>query len=201
MSEQEHRSDGSLVPAGRRDLASIVGTNPLVSRGLADLALGYSLAVSGAISPVPQDASFYYNRGITRWEEYEWEEAINDFDEAIRLDPQNALYYNARGLAWLCRDPRTTLYARSDDWLDTEAYNKAFRDFDNAIRLDPQNALLYNTRGIAWLHKTDDNYDSLPKRLVPLQSRRRSGSKTRPLRGRLLLLRGHQRLLRGHQGL
>ena len=33
-----NRNDGSLVTAQRRDMAPIVSTNPLVSRGLADLA-------------------------------------------------------------------------------------------------------------------------------------------------------------------
>src|SRR5437867_12511026 len=37
MSDQDKPNDGSLVPAGRRDLAPVAAANPLVSRGLADL--------------------------------------------------------------------------------------------------------------------------------------------------------------------
>jgi hypothetical protein len=38
MSDHNNGNDGSLVPTGRRDLAPVAPTNPLVSRGLADLA-------------------------------------------------------------------------------------------------------------------------------------------------------------------
>jgi hypothetical protein len=38
MRDQDNPNDGSLVPAGRTDLAPIVSTNPLVLCGIADLA-------------------------------------------------------------------------------------------------------------------------------------------------------------------
>jgi len=38
MSDQDQPSNGNLVPAERRDLAPVAPVNPLVSRGLADLA-------------------------------------------------------------------------------------------------------------------------------------------------------------------
>jgi hypothetical protein len=38
MSDQDDGNDGSLVPAERRELAPVAAVNPLVSRGLADLA-------------------------------------------------------------------------------------------------------------------------------------------------------------------
>ena len=38
MSGQDKPNDGNLVPAGRRDLAPVAGANPLVARGIADLA-------------------------------------------------------------------------------------------------------------------------------------------------------------------
>src|SRR5205823_4901141 len=38
MSDQDTPTDGSLVPAGRRELAPVAAVNPLVSRGLAELA-------------------------------------------------------------------------------------------------------------------------------------------------------------------
>ena len=43
MSDHDNSDDGSLVPAGRRDLALLVADNPLVSRGLADMATGAEL--------------------------------------------------------------------------------------------------------------------------------------------------------------
>jgi hypothetical protein len=38
MSDQDNRNDRSLLPVGHSDLAPVVPTNPLVSRGIADLA-------------------------------------------------------------------------------------------------------------------------------------------------------------------
>lgn len=38
MNEQDSRDDGRLVPTGRRDLVPVAAANPLVSRGLVDLA-------------------------------------------------------------------------------------------------------------------------------------------------------------------
>ena len=51
------------------------------------------------------------------------EEAIAEYDEAIRLDPQFALAYNNRGFA----NTKLGQYAR------------AIQDYDEAIRLDPWN--------------------------------------------------------------
>jgi hypothetical protein len=38
MSDQDNRNEGSPVPAGRHDLAPVAATNPLVLRGIGDLA-------------------------------------------------------------------------------------------------------------------------------------------------------------------
>jgi tetratricopeptide (TPR) repeat protein len=65
------------------------------------------------------------------------DKAIKYYDEAIRLDPQNALYYYSRGTAWL----------------RAKGYDKAIRDFDEAIRLDSNNVLFFNRRGIVWYFK------------------------------------------------
>src|SRR2546423_602482 len=54
MSDQDKPNNGSLVPAGRCDLAPIVAANPLVSRGLTDLAQGSLLKASKS---VPLDAT------------------------------------------------------------------------------------------------------------------------------------------------
>jgi hypothetical protein len=61
---------------------------------------------------------------------------IQEFTQAIQLDPDNALYYYQRGF---------TYYSSTF----TE-YEAAIRDFTQAIRLDPDNALYYYQRGRAY---------------------------------------------------
>ena len=56
--------------------------------------------------------------------------AIDDYDEAIRLDPQFASAYYNRGLA----------YQRLGQ------SERAIKDFNEAIRLNPQYAAAYNNR-------------------------------------------------------
>ena len=70
---------------------------------------------------------------------------VKDYDEAIRLDPKDAVTFNNRGLAW---------YSKKD-------YDKAIKDYDEAIRLDPKYALTFINRGRAWGAKKD--YDKAIK--------------------------------------
>ena len=57
-------------------------------------------------------------------------EAISDYDEAIRLDPKDAIAYNNRGLA------------KSE----LGKYLEAISDYDEAIRLDPKDAAARTNR-------------------------------------------------------
>ena len=67
----------------------------------------------------------------------DYDKAIADYDEAIELDPKDAVAYNNRGVAW---------YAKNE-------YDKAIADFNEAIRLDPEDAVAYINRGNAWYAK------------------------------------------------
>jgi serine/threonine protein kinase len=94
-------------------------------------------------------ADAYYNRG------YAWihshltesnhnytdncEKALNDYTEAIQIDPTDALAYNNRGIN------RSSL---GDDI-------GAIADYDKAIKLKPNNALAYSNRGNIYLKKGD----------------------------------------------
>src|SRR5438552_956098 len=61
----------------------------------------------------------------------EYDKAIADYDEVIRLDPKDVFAYIYRGCA----------YERQGD------YDKAIADYDEAIRLDPKGAKAYEIRG------------------------------------------------------
>ena len=60
--------------------------------------------------------------------------AEENYDKAIRLNPQNAKAYNNRGVSY-------------HELID---YNWAIYDYDEAIRLAPEYALAYNNRGLTY---------------------------------------------------
>ena len=97
--------------------------------------------------------------------------AIAEFEEAIRIDPQNAKAFLGRGMVWYQKkeydramadyDAAITInpqYASAFDnrgrvWLDRGAFDRAIDDFDSAIRIDPQNAWAFGNRGVARIKK------------------------------------------------
>jgi len=80
-------------------------------------------------------------RGYIRWQKGHHAEALSDFNEAVRLDPDDATYYaNRAGVL-----------------LDMQQYERAWADYDGALRLDPKLAIALNGRGvIGFLANRDD---------------------------------------------
>ena len=69
--------------------------------------------------------------------------AIQGYDQAIKLDPKNAVVaYAGRGWA----------YAIKGD------YDRAIKDYDQAIQLDPKNVIAFRNRGIAYESKGDHEH-------------------------------------------
>jgi tetratricopeptide (TPR) repeat protein len=82
----------------------------------------------------------YACRGIARHELGDYNNAVKDYGEAIRLDPAHAsACYNNRGNIW--------------EW--TGKFDQALADLTEAIRIDPQSATAYYSRGLAWHKKRD----------------------------------------------
>jgi tetratricopeptide (TPR) repeat protein len=118
-------------------------------------------------------AEAYNNRGKAWNQKGDNDRAIADLDEAIRLDPTEALYYSNRGIAWRAKgDPDRAIadytesikldpnYAlaynnRGIAWRLKGDYERAIADYSEAIRLEPKSAWAYNNRGIAWRAKGD----------------------------------------------
>ena len=118
-------------------------------------------------------SSTYHWRGVIWSDKKEYDIAIADYKEAIRLDPQDTTAFNNRGTAWLGKqeydkaiadfneairlDPQDAFAFnnRGIAWNDKEEYNKALADFNEAIRLDPQNATVFVNRGIGWRKKKE----------------------------------------------
>ena len=79
----------------------------------------------------------FYNRGIAYAKKSQYDRAIADFNQAIRLNPDSIFALNNRGAA----------YARKGQ------YDDAIADFNEAIRIDASHGVTYNNRGIAYAKK------------------------------------------------
>lgn len=117
---------------------------------------------------------FYFNRGRSRRLKRTLEEAINDFDMAIRLDDQYVKAIRLRGHSWAdLGHPGRALadfdrviqigpcaaddfHNRGNARVSLGKFRNAIADFTRSIYLGPQSANVattYNSRGIAWKRK------------------------------------------------
>ena len=83
----------------------------------------------------------YNTRGIAYKHKGDYDRAIADSSEAIRLDPKYVHAYYNRGAAYWHKD-------------DTDG---AIADYSEAIRLNPKHAFPYNNRGVAYKDKGDND--------------------------------------------
>jgi tetratricopeptide (TPR) repeat protein len=88
----------------------------------------------------PQTAGTFLDRGIMFASKEEYDLAIKDFTEAIRLNPNLAVAYIERGVAFF--------FGKNDP-------NHAITDYNQALKLDPNSARAYAMRGIAYDKKED----------------------------------------------
>ena len=87
----------------------------------------------------PDLAIVHYNRGIAWRAKGDYDRAIADYDQALRLDPKHEDAYVNRGAAWS----------------DKGDLDRAIADYTEAIRLDRANAYSLYGRGVAKLKKGD----------------------------------------------
>lgn len=137
---------------------------PLALLGLAFLA---SSASTRADDPNPTTAAGLNERGNAWYAKSEYDKAIADYTEAIRLDPTAtaSVAFRNRGNAWRCK----------------KEYDKAIKDYTEAIRLDPGNARSFSFRGDVqadrreWEKAIADFTEAI--RLDPMSSRSGGGSR------------------------
>lgn len=79
-------------------------------------------------------AEEYFERGLKHQKAGNWEFAIEDYTQAIRLKPDYAFAYNNRGYTYK----------------DQKQYEKAIHDYNEALRVKPDLAEAYNNRGNAY---------------------------------------------------
>jgi len=79
-------------------------------------------------------SSIYYDCGIAKLNKHRYPEAIRDFDEAIRLEPQLPIFYTNRALAHL----------------KSRQYDLALSDCNMAIQLNPGESTNYRYRSTTY---------------------------------------------------
>jgi tetratricopeptide (TPR) repeat protein len=85
------------------------------------------------------DVRIYFSRGEARVKSRDYDRAISDYGQAIKLDPQDAKSYSQRGLAY-------NMVGETD---------LAISDYSRAIQIAPQDANLYYRRGFSYQTKGD----------------------------------------------
>lgn len=111
-------------------------------------------------------ARLYLSRGVAHMDRFDVTAALDDINQAIRLDPTSAAARDARGRVYRLNPDRAILdydaaialdanYARAYAhrgtayWVKSEP-DRAVADFNQAIRLDPNDAQAYLGRGLAF---------------------------------------------------
>ncbi len=83
-------------------------------------------------SAYSQTAETFFDMGKAKYDQGDYKGAIDDFNKAIKLKPDEASFYNYRGLA----------KSKTDD------YKGEIQDYTEAIKLKPDGGL-YSLRGTA----------------------------------------------------
>lgn len=101
----------------------------------------------GWISSEPKDARGFRLRAAAQMARRDWQKAIADCTEAIRLEANAAAGYMLRGRAW----HETGIVSDAPD----EAYQSAIADFTEALRLDSTRGDALVERASVWESKRD----------------------------------------------
>ena len=121
------------------------------------------------------EAEQRHNAGLELFEQGHLEEAIAEYDEAIRLEPRTFIVYYYRGIAYhalgqleraiedlneaIRLDPKyaLTYSARGNSYRHLGEYQRAIEDYDEAIRLDSQQrAYYYYLRALSYIYLNRD---------------------------------------------
>lgn len=121
-----------------------------------------------------RDASLLVSRGCIMNLLGRWHDAIDDFDQAIELQPDNAWTLNHRGYAYaklsnfeealtdfsaaLSIDPGLSLAYNFRGFVRNQRkdFDTAIEDFTKAVELNPEYAVAYINRGCAYFAKGDN---------------------------------------------
>jgi len=131
---------GNLIGSFTGNSKDIYGLLAIIDKNASDL-FKEMLGASGDSKATQKPSNDILERGILFLERGDYDMAIEDFTEALRLQPNYAFAYNSRGGAYLSKGD----------------YDKAIVDFNQAIKLNPNDAGAYGGRGLAYYNKRDHN--------------------------------------------
>ena len=118
-------------------------------------------------------AVIYSNRSVGYYSKGDYDRAIQDATEGIRLNPNEPSLYYTNGLAYKKKGDfdhsiqnfdeairlngkfERAYYDRGNAYIDKEKYDRAIQDFNEAVHLNPNNANNYNNRGVAYMRNGD----------------------------------------------
>lgn len=103
--------------------------------------LACKVIIDGGLETGQALADAFTSRGTAYAITGDQQHAIEDFDQALMLDPDRVLVYGYRGSAYL----------------DSGNYDRAIADFDRAVQLDPDYVDALYGRAGAWRAKGDDD--------------------------------------------
>jgi tetratricopeptide (TPR) repeat protein len=131
------------------------------------------LLVFSIVSCSEQPAKTHFEKGKQLFNQSNYDEAIKEFDEAIRLKPDMAEAYAFRARSYNRKDdydrgladankaiqlnPKLAVgyYARGNNYRDMNDKDSAIANYTEAVKLDPKFALAYANRGNAYADKKD----------------------------------------------
>jgi len=135
-------------------------------------------APAPAVAPAVAPDKAAYDRGRAAYDQKDYDRAITEFTEAIRLNSNYELAYYFRAEAYIMKDD----------------YDRALADFNQTVRLSPNDVDNYSERGYVYILKSDydraiadfnqalkldpDNSDA--KEGLELARRRQQGSSSQP---------------------
>ena len=131
-----------------------------------------ALILAGQETPENLSAA-YETRGVAYEDKGDYDHAIPDLNESIRLNPHVAASFYSRGIAYnrkgefdralqdyneairLKPDFESAYDAQGRSYRNKGDYDRAIQDYNNAIRLNSNYAVAYNDRGESFFHKGD----------------------------------------------
>lgn len=121
----------------------------------------------------PRDALSFRLRAMDWWKKKEFDKAIADCTDAIRLDPQDAFSFSMRSWCWsekkehdkaiddlteaIAIDPKNadSLSFRAQCWVQKKEFDKAIEDTTRALEIDPKSTFAFVSRAHCWVEKKD----------------------------------------------
>jgi len=147
---------------------AIIGIAVLVFLTVANTVTAGGSSESGPSANDKEKADEFYKKGKESYDKRDYDQAITELTESIRLNPNYSNAYLYRSYAYQRKSEFDKAIADCDKaiqlspnhwgfynarghvYVDIRDFDRALADYDKAIQLDPKRASLYNAR--AWLY-------------------------------------------------